>query len=933
MKESKCGNVQQCYLLAKESFRMRLTCSPLVLLLAGLPLAAQNAPNPPASAGGKITKANYELASRWTASKTGKVIFDLAVNPHWLEDGDRFWYVYEDAKGRRFMLVDPSKKTKTLVFDPIKVASALTQATGLPYDSRHLPMRTLKFIRHDAAIQFDVTVPKEAVIPGEKKADTNDSATTTTPDGEEPQQRGGGRGGAANTPVSTTKTLTFEYELAVSKLTLLNDKPAAKPRWASVSPDDKIVVFARNHNLWMMDAENFEKAKKKATDTTIKETQITTDGMEDYSYAARANAGADQQLQEGEQQREQTNQDDKNARVRSIGVSWSQDSKKFALVRRDERKVAKLWVIDSLANPRPKLETQPYAMPGEAEQPVEHMEVFDVASKGRVPVKADLWQDQALGIAAAAQSGRARENEKTEPQWAAAGSDKLYFSRISRDLHRLDLCVADTATGEVKPVIQERMNVYIDITPSAGGGGGGFPLRLINNGSEVLWWSERDGWGHYYLYSADGTLRNQITKGEFVAEQVTGVDEKNRVLYLTANGREEGEDPYFFHEYSAKLDGSGMKLLSPGEANHGIAMSDTGRFFVDNFSRVNTAPESVLCDAAGARIMDLEKTDLSRAMEAGFRFPEPFSVKADDGMTDLYGVMYKPFDFDPAKKYPIIAYVYPGPQTESVTKQFSPKNANVALANLGFIVIEVGNRGGNPQRSKWYHTFGYNNLRDYGLADKKAAIEQLAARHSFIDIDRVGITGHSGGGFMSAAAMLIYPDFFKVAVSESGNHENNIYNRWWSEKHDGVKEVTDKDGKVHFEYDIDKNSEIAKNLKGHLMLSTGDIDNNVSPSNTIRLIDALMKANKRFDFVLIPGVRHGYAARAEYFQWIRADYFCKYLLGDFDQSVDMWELNREKAQDNKAPGAPRQVITTLQQQQRTTSSGGTTVQGTAVQRR
>jgi len=484
--------------------------------------------------------------------------------------------------------------------------------------------------------------------------------------------------------------------------------------------------------------------------------------------------------------------------------------------------------------------------------------------------------------------------------------------------------VADTTTGEVKAVIQERMNVYIDIVPSAGGGGGGFPLRVLNNGTELIWWSERDGWGHYYLYSADGTLKNQITKGEFVAEQITGLDEKNRVLYLEANGREENEDPYYFHQYSTKLDGSGLKLLSPGDSSHTTLMSDTGKYFIDNYSRVNTVPESVLYDAAGTKIMDLEKTDMARAFEAGFKFPEPFKVKADDGMTDLYGVMYKPFDFDATKKYPIIALVYPGPQTESVTKQFSPKNANVALANLGFIVIEVGNRGGNPQRSKWYHTFGYTNLRDYGLADKKSAIEQLAARDSFIDIDRVGITGHSGGGFMSTAAMLIYPDFFKVAVSESGNHENNIYNRWWSEKHDGVREVTDKDGKVHFEYDIDKNSDIAKNLKGHLMLSTGDIDDNVSPSNTIRMIDALMKANKRFDFVMIPGVRHAYAARAEYFQWIRADYFCKYLLGDFDQSVDMWELNREKPQDNKTPGAPRPVITTLTTT--TTTSEGKTAQ-------
>jgi dipeptidyl-peptidase-4 len=300
-------------------------------------------------------------------------------------------------------------------------------------------------------------------------------------------------------------------------------------------------------------------------------------------------------------------------------------------------------------------------------------------------------------------------------------------------------------------------------------------------------------------------------------------------------------------------------------------------------------------------VMPLEKVDVVPLLEAGYRFPEPFKVKADDGITDLYGVMYKPFDFDPNKKYPIVEYVYPGPQTESVTKTFTPKSNNVWMANLGFIVIEVGNRGGNPHRSKWYHTYGYGNLRDYGLADKKRVVEELCEKYPFIDIERVGITGHSGGGFMSTAAMLVYPDFFKVAVSESGNHENNVYNNTWSEKHHGLKEVTDKDGKVTFEYSIDKNSEIAKNLKGHLMLSTGDIDNNVHPANTLRLVDALIKANKRFDMIVLPGQRHGYTTAGDYFAWIRADYFCKYLLGDFDQSVDMWELNREKPAAEKPP--------------------------------
>jgi dipeptidyl-peptidase-4 len=646
-----------------------------------------------------------------------------------------------------------------------------------------------------------------------------------------------------------------------------------------------------------MDAANYAKALKKATDPTIVETQITKDGIEDYSYARSA-----MQLEQQQQQQQQDQNDaaetegdsqDKNARVPSIQISWSKDSKKFSVIRHDDRKVEKLWVINALAQPRPKLESYPYQMPGEANGPIPSMEIFDVAAKSRVVVKADSFPDQLLSIETERATARAREHEKTESTWAADGSSKMFFTRTSRDMHRVDLCTADTATGEVKTVIQERMNVYVESKP----------VKVLSNG-DLLHWSERDGWGHYYLYSADGGLKNQITKGEFVTEEILGVDEKAKAIFIIAEGREDGEDPYYTHTYRVNMDGGGMKLLDPGNESHTAQMGDSGHFFVDNASRVDMAPKAVLYDNQGALSLDLEKVDLTPMVSEGFKFPEAFQVKADDGVTDLYGVMYKPFDFDPNRKYPIVAYVYPGPQTESVTKTFSPKNQNVVLAQLGFIVIEVGNRGGNPHRSEWYHTFGYGNLRDYGLADKKTAIEQLAARYPFIDLDRVGITGHSGGGFMSTAAMLIYPDFFKVAVSESGNHENNIYNRNWSEKHHGVKEVTDQEGKIHFEYEIDKNSEIAKNLKGRLMLSTGDIDNNVHPANTIRLMDALIKANKRFDFFMLPGKRHGYADEAQYFSWIRNDYFCKYLLGDFDQSVDMWELNREKpATEKRRPAA------------------------------
>ncbi|RPJ84622.1 MAG: S9 family peptidase, partial [Acidobacteria bacterium] len=542
--------------------------------------------------------------------------------------------------------------------------------------------------------------------------------------------------------------------------------------------------------------------------------------------------------------------------------------------------------------------------PGEENVTLTEINVFDRATKAMVKVKADRFKDQQLSIATARlPQGGPQENEAEEPQQRAAGApdapppqwlsetpDKLYFTRVARDQKKVDVCVADPATGDVKVLIEERLNTYIETKP----------LRLAANGQELLFWSERTGWGHFYLYDANtGALKNAVTSGEFVTTALEGIDDKAQVAFITAVGREPGEDPYFPHLYRVALDGSGIKLLNPGDASHSTNLADSNRYFVDNQSRVDDTPGATLYDALGNLVLKLEAPDVSALLEAGFKFPEPFKVKGDDGVTDVFGVMYKPFDFDPNRKYPIILYVYPGPQTESVTKTFNPRSNNVNLAQFGFIVIEVGNRGGNPLRSKWYHNYGYGNLRDYGLADKKAAVEQLARRHPFIDVDRVGIWGHSGGGFMTAAAMLNYPDFFKVGVSESGNHENNIYNNTWSEKHHGLKEVTDKEGKVTFEYEIEKNSEIAKNLKGRILLIHGDIDNNVHPANTIRLADAFMKANKRFDMLVVPGARHSFAAMSGYVNWIRADYFCRHLLGAAADSVDIIELNRDQEQSGE----------------------------------
>jgi len=317
------------------------------------------------------------------------------------------------------------------------------------------------------------------------------------------------------------------------------------------------------------------------------------------------------------------------------------------------------------------------------------------------------------------------------------------------------------------------------------------------------------------------------------------------------------------------------------------------------------APIAVLRDDNGKVLLNLETADLSELYKSGWKMPQTIVVKAKDGVTNLYGVMYKPFNFDSTRKYPIISYVYPGPQTESVPYGFTVTGGkNMPLAQVGFIVVNFGHRGGSPIRNNYYHTFGYNDLRDYALADDKYGIEQLADRYKFIDITRVGIFGHSGGGFMSTAAILSYPDFYKVAVSSSGNHDNNIYNQWWGETHNGVSEVVkkvkSKDGvkdstmketeQITFKAEVEKNQDLAKNLKGYLLLTTGDIDDNVHPGNTLRVVDQLIKANKRFDFMMLPGQRHGYGDDTPYFDRLMWYYFAEHLLGDYRTNVDLLDF-------------------------------------------
>lgn len=750
-------------------------------------------------------KANFEAAERFTTQKLDKMVGSTTVFPRWLDYKDQFWYNFQTSEGNNWYYVDAARKNKRLLFDQDDLASQLSEIFHRPFNAKDLQLRRFNFDEDKGLFTFDV-----------------DSIQFTY--------------SLSNELVKGDSLEKQEFEF-----------------WATYSPDSTWIAFAKNHDLYVM----------RADDPDSTEHRLTNDGERWFSY--QANDG----------------DTTTNKRLRSR-ANWFEDGEKFWVKRQDKRKVDDLWVINSLGK-RPRLETYKYSMPGEEDIYVDHVQAFDPETKEGVRMDTDKWEDQALGGAYFAGGGI----------FETKSSDYLYILRRNREWSKIDVLKANTTTGEVQVLFSEESKPYFNTRYAQ--------LAIINEGEEFIWWSERTGWGQFYLYDANGNLKNKITSGNFVAGTISKIDTTARTFYFQGFGEDEGENPYHADLYKVGFNGSGFRQLTSGNANHTISASERGNYFVINSSRADLPGHSYLIDGQGNKVTDLEAVDTSILDQTEFTPPEMFTVKAADGATDLYGVMWKPFDFDSTKSYPIISYVYPGPQVESFPVSFTitgSRGRPFALAQLGFIVIAQGQRGGSPIRNKYYHNYGYGDLRDYPLADNKYTIEQLASRHSYIDMSRVGIYGHSGGGFMSTAALLSYPDFYDVAVSSAGNHDNNIYNIWWSEVHNGVKEKRrtvkkkDDDGNdieeelITFDAPIETNPALAKNLEGHLLLVHGDMDNNVHPANSIRLADALIKAGKRFEFMILPGRRHGFGPYTAYFERMTWYYFAEHLLGDYRTNVN-----------------------------------------------
>jgi dipeptidyl aminopeptidase/acylaminoacyl peptidase len=898
----------------------------------------------------RVMGANFKQANRYSDAFLKGFTYSTSVEPQWIGKTDVFWYEYRTSKGKDWYKVYPSQAKKEQLFDRVKLAGQLSEEVRKPLDPLQLPITRatmsddgakFKFVTEDHQFEYDLRSEKLTKLGKAPRVPTGFGALSTAEqermreilgeerfkeildqqkkdDGKKKDNESWGDG-------SLTEEEAFLVQQELSSFARDDhgdvDDPLQQKKgfgkgggkgggfnpndYRNFSPDKSMFAFVKNHNLYVAEAGKEDQA-----------TQLTKDGKEDYSFSAGVGGFGGQQFQKGKKDAQEKTTDakdpktDKDRKTRAP-VTWSKDSKAFYVQRRDVRGIKELFLVNNIAEPRPTLMKYPYPMPGDENVRKSELHVFHRDKNALVMIERK-WKDESYG----------------DLHWGKTSAD-LRFLRTDRLVRNLEFCTYDIAKAQSRCLIVEGFE-NSSISPK--------PMRYLDDSDEMIWWSERSGWGHFYLYDRAGKLKNAITSGNFRASAIVSIDTKHRILYFRGNSREEGENVYWNHLYCAHFDGTGLTLLDPGAADHDSRLSPTRQFIVDNYSRADTRPVSVLRDARGKQIMELEEADLSKLREVGWKMPETFIAKAADGITDLYGNLYKPFDFDPTKKYPIIAHVYPGPQTESMSHSFKAYTSQQQLAQLGFIVIQVGNRGGTPLRSKAYQNYSYWNLRDYGLADKKFVIEQLAAQHPWIDIERVGIYGHSGGGFMSAAAMLVKPynDFFKVAVASAGNHDNNVYNNTWSERYHGMKEVpanakeepkkappfkgkgkivmpradaeqqkkddTKKDeGKkdetkkddtkpaTRFEIKIPTNGELAANLKGKLLLVHGDMDNNVHPANTIRLADALIKANKRFDMLILPGRAHAFGPYQPYFTQRMWEYFAEHLLDDHPSGADLFD--------------------------------------------
>lgn len=628
----------------------------------------------------------------------------------------------------------------------------------------------------------------------------------------------------------TLKIEDNTYQCNINRYVCKQNKHALK-RNELIAPNGKVAVYIHQHNLWLRDLVNNTKQ------------QLTNDGIENYGYATN-NAGW--------------------LRSKKPVVKWSPDSKKLTTFKHDSRNVREMGIV-STAVGHPKIDVWKYPLPGDEDIFKIKRVVIDI-EQAKV-VELDMPADDHRSTITDHVAGR--DGSLLDIGWSTDSSHFAFVSS-SRDHKTATLKIADAQSGQVRSVFTETANSFFE------SGVSGISWQYLDKSNEIIWFSQRSNWGHLYLIDGKtGAIKNQITQGDWTVLELLNVDQETGKLIFTGAGKE-GGDPYFHYLYSINKDGTNLTLLTPEKKHHRITLSENADYFLDRVSTPNQPEVSFIRSTNNKTGFVIAQMNTDNLMATGWQAPTPFITKDRNNEHDIYGLMYKPSDFDATKSYPVVNYLYPGPQVGSIRGRHfrTARGDNQAIAELGFIVIEIDALG-TPGRSKGFHEFYYQNMGDSGIPDQVAAIQQLAKKHSWIDSTRVGIWGHSGGGFASTRALLTYPDFYSVAVSQAGNHDNRNYADEWGEKYHGVLRKNE-DGTTN--YDSQANQLIVENLKGKLLIAHGTTDTNVPPYNTLVVVEALIEANKDFDMLMLPNRGHGFA-REPYMMRKRWDYFVQHLMG------------------------------------------------------
>jgi dipeptidyl aminopeptidase/acylaminoacyl peptidase len=647
-----------------------------------------------------------------------------------------------------------------------------------------------------------------------------------------------------------TKSKSFKINLQTNQVSLVADQStkntysSSRNRNEFISPNGQLAAYIDNYNLWIRNIK-----------TKIK-TQLTFDGKKDYGYSTN-NAGW--------------------TKTDGPVLKWSPKSDKIATFKQDARGVGEMYLTTTNVG-HPKLQAWKYALPGDSKIFEIERIIIDLKANNKI-IKLKMKNDFQRSTTTDHIAGRG--GELLDAQWSKDGT-KLAFVSSSRDHKEAHLQIADAKTGNITSIFKENVETYYE------SGVRSENWKVLFETNEFIWYSEKDNWGHLYLYDLKTKkLKNQITNGDWLVRSLMHIDPLSRELFFTAGGKEKG-NPYHVYLYKVNFDGSSLTCLTPEFGTHTINASPNWNYFTTTYSTTTNPPVTVLKNKNGEKIVELASGDISELEKKGWQKPIEFSVKARDNKTNLFGIMYVPSYYNESDKYPVLNYIYPGPQSGSVGNySFSVARRDYqALAELGFVVVSVDAMG-TPGRSKSFHDAYYGNMGDNGLPDNITAIKQLSKTYKAMDISKVGIWGHSGGGFASTAALLRYPDFYDVAVSSSGNHDNRNYEADWGEKWHGLLsplELDSQDGKSEYDvgksnYDIQANQLLVENLKGKLLIAHGMLDDNVPPSNTMVVVDALIKANKDFDLILFPNKRHGYGDMSNYMTRRKWDYFVKHLKG------------------------------------------------------